>query len=61
MTCPFTGKRGWTDKAAAKSVGAAQPTRLYAFHCDSCGYWHLGSKLGLPREVHRRIHGQEAS
>jgi hypothetical protein len=63
--CPVSGKVKWADKKTAKtqvrrliSSGKAK-TDVTHYHCDHCGFYHVGTKTvygkTASREAHRSI------
>ena len=53
LTCPKTGKYGYSTRKAAKTTNRRLGHHLKVYRCDHCGYWHLGHDFGLPRAWHR--------
>ena len=41
LDCPKTGLRGYRSSRAAKSAHRKVSNRIRAFHCVSCGLWHI--------------------
>lgn len=42
MTCPTTGKAGFTTKSGAKANARTFHNGTHPYHCPHCSYWHLG-------------------
>lgn len=48
------GKFRFLDKPAAEKVArlssGRKSTRIGAYHCPVCNFWHTGTRIGKPRK-----------